>query len=161
VAGSVTVSRHARVPPERIWACLADPYSFARWVAGTFRIRSADASWPAPGAELHHSWGIWPVQVRDRTTVIAADPPRRLVLEARARPVGAVRAEIRVLTEPGGARVVLCEDLVEGWGARWPGLGRIVQYLRNRRSVRRLAVLAECSQNDAPRTRSATRARRR
>jgi hypothetical protein len=130
-------------------------------VAGTFRIRSADASWPAPGAELHHSWGIWPVQVRDRTTVIAADPPRRLVLEARARPVGAVRAEIRVLTEPGGARVVLCEDLVEGWGARWPGLGRIVQYLRNRRSVRRLAALAECSQNDAPRTRSATRARRR
>ena len=161
MAGAVTVSCHARVSPERVWACLADPYSFAEWVAGTSRIRSADASWPAPGAELHHSWGVWPVKVRDHTTVIAADPPRRLLLEARARPAGAVHAEIRVLTEPGGAHVVLYEDLIEGWGVRWPRLGRIVQYLRNRRSVRRLAALAERSQDGASRPGLAARARRR
>jgi uncharacterized protein YndB with AHSA1/START domain len=161
VAGSVTVSRHARVPPERIWACLADPYSFAEWVAGTSRIRAADASWPSPGSQLHHNWGIWPVWVNDRTTAISSDPPRRLVLTARARPLGIVQAELHITSEADGARIVLYEDLLEGWGTRVPRLARVIQYLRNRRSVRRLALVAQRSQARARRPGSDTRASRR
>jgi uncharacterized protein YndB with AHSA1/START domain len=161
VAGSVTVSRRARVPPERIWACLADPYSFVEWVAGTSRIRAADASWPSPGSQLHHSWGIWPVRVNDRTTVVSSDPPRRLVLTARARPLGVVRAELHITTEADGARIVLYEDLLEGWGTRIPGPARVIQYLRNRRSVRRLALVAQRPQARARRASSVTRATRR
>lgn len=136
------VERVVEAPVERVWAFLAEPKSYAGWVSGTSRIRHADRNWPAVGAQLHHCWGVGPLRVRDRTTVVAAEPPHRLVLLARARPVGVVRAEIAVTGQPDGTRIVLTEELLSGWALRLPRLSAIVQRLRNRRSVRRLATLA-------------------
>jgi hypothetical protein len=99
------------------------------------------------------------MRVNDHTTVVSCDPPTRLVLTARARPLGVVRAELRITAEARGARIELHEDLIEGWGTRMPWPSRLIQYLRNRRSVRRLAVVAERSE-DRDR-RSVTRASRR
>lgn len=139
---SVTVTREVSVPPERVWGCLADPRSFAHWVSGTARIRSADPDWPAVGSELHHHWGLlW--HVRDRTTVVESDAPHRLVLTARARPVGVVKAQLDITGDSRGARIALREDVLSGWAARSPRFSRWVQYLRNHRSVRRLARLVE------------------
>src|SRR5579875_2117223 len=42
---------------EDVWRVLADPYSYARWVYGTDRIRAADPQWPAVGSRLHHGLG--------------------------------------------------------------------------------------------------------
>lgn len=136
------VERVVVAPVERVWAFLADPESYAGWVSGTSRIRRADRNWPEVGAQLHHCWGVGPLRVRDRTTVVAAEPPHRLVLLARARPVGVVRAEIEATAQPAGTRIVLTEQLLSGWATRWPRVSGLVQQLRNRRSVRRLAALA-------------------
>lgn len=139
---SAAVEQAVDVPVERVWSFLADPESYAGWVSGTSQIRYADRRWPAVGAQLHHCWGIGPLRVRDRTTVVAAEPPHRLVLLARARPVGVVRAAIDVVAQADGARIVITEELLSGWAVRFPWLSGIVQSLRNRRSVRRLAALA-------------------
>lgn len=139
---SAAVEQMVGAPVERVWAFLADAESYAGWVSGTSQIRHADPCWPAVGAQLHHCWGIGPLRVRDRTTVVAAEPPHRLVLVARARPVGVVRAEIAVAAQAGEARIVLTEELLSGWAVRLPRLSGIVQRLRNRRSARRLAALA-------------------
>ena len=121
---------------------LADPWSWSRWVSGSRRIRDADPDWPAPGSRLFHRWGPGPLQVRDHTTVSAAEPPNQLVVEARARPWGDVRAEIRLTADGSGTVVSLREDAVSGLVARLPRLGQIVQRRRNQRSVDNLAALA-------------------
>lgn len=140
---SVGVTRLVSVPPERVWDLLADPHSFAGWVAGTARIISADPDWPTVGSRLHHRWGLPLWHMRDHTTVIESDAPHRLVLTARARPLGVVRAELDVALVDGGSRIALHETVLSGWAARLPWLSRPVQYLRNHRSVRRLARLVE------------------
>ena len=139
----VRVSSHCAAPVEDVWRLLADPTSYARWVSGTAEIRDADSRWPAPGARLHHRFGPWPLRRPDHTTVVASDPPRRIVLAARARPFGIVHAEITVTPDGAGSRVELCERMVGGLGARWPRLGRAVQRPRNRRSLELLIELAE------------------
>ena len=128
---------------EDVWQVLADPYSYARWVHGTARIRAADPSWPAPGSRLQHTFGPRPWRVRDMTTVLQAQPPRRLVLAAHARPLGTVTAEIVLSAEPDGTRIVLRENLRTGLGALLPRAGRAVQCHRLRRSVRALAALSQ------------------
>ena len=138
--------RHARTttaPVAAVWAWLADPNSYAAWVSGTVEIRRADPAWPAPGAQLHHRFGPWPWRRADRTTVLACDPQARLVLLAAARPWGVARVELTLLPLATGARVVLCEQLVDGPGRRFPLLGWAVQWLRNRRSLARLVRLVE------------------
>jgi len=132
---------------EDVWRVLADPYSYARWVYGTDRIRAADPQWPAVGSRLHHAFGprLW--RVRDTTTVLDAEPPRRIVLAARARPLGSVTAEVVVAHDQDGSRIVLREKLRGGWGAVLPRIGRAVQRHRLRRTVQALAAL---SRRDSP-----------
>jgi uncharacterized protein YndB with AHSA1/START domain len=126
------------VPPERVFAVLADPETYACWVVGSHSIRSADATWPAPGSKLHHRVGVGPFTLNDSTEVLEADPPRRLVLQARARPLGSARVAMeegpgdlfsRLLHNPLADRL----------------LGR-----RNDESLRRLGELAGAGE-DAPR----------
>jgi uncharacterized protein YndB with AHSA1/START domain len=126
-----------------VWHCLADPHSYARWVSGTAEVRAADPRWPAGGTRLHHRFGPWPLRFRDHSTVLACEPPQRLVLAASARPFGVVHVEVLVRAEGSGARITLSERMIGGLGARWPRLGRAVQVPRNRRSLRLLVGLAE------------------
>jgi uncharacterized protein YndB with AHSA1/START domain len=69
---------HVEATPEVVFAVLADPRSFARWVVGSRKIRAADPDWPAPGATFDHAVGIGPLVIADGTTVRAADRPHRL-----------------------------------------------------------------------------------
>jgi hypothetical protein len=62
-----------------------------------------DDSWPAPGARFHHTVGAGPLKISDSTSVVALDPPRLLVLEARAGFLG--KALVRFeLDDLGGDR---------------------------------------------------------
>jgi hypothetical protein len=82
--------------------------------------------------------------IHDTTTVLESDPPRRLVLEARARPLVIARVDIRLEPEDGGTLVVLDETATGGLlGALPREVSDTPIYLRNRETVRRLKRLAE------------------
>lgn len=97
--------RTVKASPEQIWAVLADPYTYGHWVVGTKDIRTADGTWPEQGSTLQHTSGLGPLNLKDNTKVIESDPPRRLVLEARGRPLGIARIEIGL--EPQGSSTVV------------------------------------------------------
>jgi hypothetical protein len=139
----VQVTGRTRADVACVWACLADPYSYASWVSGTAAVRAADPSWPAPGARLHHRFGPWPFRVNDYSEVVESQPPFRLVLEAHAWPLAVVRAEVTLSRRGCGTDVRLREDLLRGLGARMRPVGERVQLWRNRRSLTRLLALAE------------------
>ena len=95
-----TNRRFIPTPPETVWRVLADPESYAYWVVGSKRIRAADPSWPAAGSRFHHTVGFGPFTVDDHTESVADEPPRRLELRAKARPLGL--AEVILELEPAG-----------------------------------------------------------
>ena len=97
---AATVRRRMPVAPEDVWSVLADGWSFGTWVVGACRIRSVDSDWPAAGTGIEHSVGAWPALLDDHTVVEESDPPRGLVLHARARPLG----EAKVPPADGGGR---------------------------------------------------------
>ncbi len=140
----MSVSRVVRVSPERAWTELTDAWVYTSWVVGATHIRDVDASWPEPGSKLHHTVGPWPLTIKDFTTVVEADPPRRLVLNARAWPVGEARIEITLEPVPDGTEVTMAEWPVRGPGAwgRNPLMDALLR-ARNRESLGRLAALAE------------------
>lgn len=131
-------------PPERVFAVLSDPESYADWVVGSHSIRDADPSWPAVGARFHHRVGVGPLTVNDHTEVLEVDPPRRIVLRARARPLGTARVEILLAPREGGTHVTMIE--VAGDPISRLALNRLTDPLvhrRNRESLRRLRRMSE------------------
>ena len=138
------VRRVVGAPPEAVWRVLADGWSYSSWVVGTARIRSVDPEWPAIGSRIHHSFGTWPLLIDDHTRVLSEDPGRSLELRARGWPAG--EAQIRIELRPAGGRceVLITEDAVSGPGALVPPVVRQpLIALRNRETIRRLAMIAE------------------
>jgi uncharacterized protein YndB with AHSA1/START domain len=130
--------------PDRVFGVLADAWTYERWVVGCKQIRDVDDGWPAPGATFYHSVGIGPLTVRDTTTVIESDPPRRVVLRARARPAGVARVEIDLAEAGGGTEVAMREQPISGPPARLHNpLQDLLIERRNAESLRRLKQLAE------------------
>jgi uncharacterized protein YndB with AHSA1/START domain len=131
------------VPPERVFAVLADPSSYAYWVVGSDAVRDADATWPAPGAKLHHRVGVGPFKLNDNTEVLEADPPRRLVLQARARPLGTARVVLELEADGGGTRVTMVEEPGDRFSRLLhnPLADRLLAW-RNDEALRRLGELA-------------------
>ena len=130
------------VPPATVFELLADGERHAEWVVGAKRIRAVDGSWPTPGSRLHHTVGVGPLEVKDSTSVIDVDPPRRLLLEARFRPVGRACIDLQVGHHPEGSLVRIDEQLLKA--RQW--VKRLVHPLirvRNARALRRLRELLE------------------
>ncbi len=75
-----TSRRQIDVPPERVWAVLADPDSYAHWVVGSRDTRDADPRFPAEGTSFHHTVALGPIDLEDETEVVESDAPHRLVL---------------------------------------------------------------------------------
>jgi uncharacterized protein YndB with AHSA1/START domain len=137
-----TTTRDIPASPERVWAVLADPRSYAEWVVGAARIRGFDGSWPARGARFHHSVGVWPLHIRDTTSVLESDPPRRLVLRARARPLGHARIEFTLTASELGTRLVMTEEVTSPLASRAKRLLDPLIHSRNTEGLRRLESLA-------------------
>jgi uncharacterized protein YndB with AHSA1/START domain len=132
------------VPPARVFAVLSDPESYADWVVGSHDIRDADANWPAVGSRFHHRVGTGPLTVNDHTEVLQVDPGHRLVLRARARPVGTAQVEIVLEARDGGTHVTMTE--VAGDPLSKLSLNRLTGPLvrhRNVESLRRLRRITE------------------
>jgi len=139
------VARTVQAPPDRVFAVLADGWSYSDWVVGTVHIRDVDAAWPAPGAELHHKAGPWPLSLHDSSTVLDCAPGERLRLKAGLWPLGAAEVDIRLapLTD-GTTRVVIEETFTDG-PLSWVQnkLNDLVLHRRNVETLRRLADIAE------------------
>src|SRR3954469_1215388 len=117
------MARNARridASPERVFEVLASGWLYPSWVVGASRIRAVDDAWPANGAELHHSFGVWPLLINDKTVLLEWDPPRRAVLQAHGWPIGEARVTIEVRPQGRASIVRLTEDAVEGPGRMVP-----------------------------------------
>jgi hypothetical protein len=137
-------ARVMRCSPAEVFAVLADGWLYPSFVVGTSRMREVDAAWPSPGSRLHHSFGVWPAVIDDRTEVIEADPPSRLVLRARGWPIGEARVSFEISRRGERARVVAREEASAGPG-RWvprPVMEPLMQ-VRLRETLRRLSFAAE------------------
>lgn len=138
------VAQEVEATPDEVWAVLADGWLYPLWVVGATRMREVGDAWPAEGARIHHSVGVWPLVIDDHTEVLEADEGRRLRLQARAWPGG--EAEVILHLEPRGDGTVVTieEDLVAGPARLMPAPARsLLLKIRNRETLRRLAWLAE------------------
>ena len=131
-------------PIENVFTVLADPECYAHWVVGASEVRSYDGDWPRAGSTFHHTQGKWPLTVKDTTSVLEAEPNRRIVLEVRTRPLVVAKVELELTPENGGTRVRMSELPTGGLLRRVhnPALD-LLTHLRNARGLDRLARLAE------------------
>jgi uncharacterized protein YndB with AHSA1/START domain len=128
--------------PEQVWAVLADPSKYGDWVVGAKEVRFSEGNWPATHARFHHTVGVWPFRLRDETTVLESDRPRRLVLQAKVRPIGLAHIELSLAASPTGTEVTITE------GPSAPFVARITRrlfdpaiHIRNSEALRRLEEL--------------------
>jgi uncharacterized protein YndB with AHSA1/START domain len=131
-------------PCETIFEILSDPETYVQWEVGSSAILQTDSDWPEPGAMFEHTHGKWGVHLRDTTRVLEAEPPRRLVLEARVRPVTVAEVEFRLDPRAEGCNVTMVERTTGGLLRFTIGpLRDLALDLRNREMLRRLRRLAE------------------
>ena len=135
---------HIETPPERVFAVLADWRSYGDWVVGSRFIRGADPGFPAVGTRFHHQVGVGPLHLNDHTKVIEVDQPRKLILKAKARPLGTAVVDLTLEPENGGTRVVMREDPGDTLSAFvFNPLTHLLVRGRNTESLDRLKRLAE------------------
>jgi hypothetical protein len=130
--------------PDRIFAVLADGWSYASWVVGAAHIRDVDPGWPAVGSKVYHRVGPWPLHLDDQSTVRAVEKDRLLDLDAQLWPLGSARVRLELVpVGPAKTRVCMAELLTSGVGRLLP---RAVQApllrARNTEALRRLDDIA-------------------
>ena len=139
-----TTEKLIDAPAENVFRVLADPESYAHWVVGSNEVRAYDEDWPRVGSTFHHTQGKWPLTVKDTSSVLEADPGRRLVLEVRTRPFVVAKVELDLTEENRKTRVRMVESPTGGVlkPLNNPVL-ELLTHLRNKRGLSRLARLAE------------------
>jgi uncharacterized protein YndB with AHSA1/START domain len=139
------VSRTTTATPEQVFSVLSAPPTYAYWVVGSRSIEGHDPGWPAPCTRFEHTQGRWPVVVHDETESAGSDPPRRLEMIVKARPLLVARVVLELTPSGTGTRIGMEEAPMSGLLApfvRTPP-GSALTRLRNRVSLRRLSRLAE------------------
>jgi hypothetical protein len=141
------MSRNVRVlrcTPEDVFEVLGDGWLYPSWVVGASRMREVDETWPMAGAELHHSVGVWPALINDKTVVEEFVPSRLMVMRARGWPVGEARVRFEVKPRDEQAVVRIQEEAIAGPATLVPRvLMDILLHWRNAETLHRLAYLAE------------------
>lgn len=132
-----------RAAPEEVFAVLRDPTRYGDWVVGTEKTVPGDGRWPEPGSDLRYSTA-GPIRLRDRTIVVHADEPRRLVLRSKASPLPDADIVIDVAAEGDGTRVRMEERPAHPVVNLLLGpLGHFLLARRNHVALARLQRLAE------------------
>jgi hypothetical protein len=141
------MSRNVRVlhcTPEDVFEVLSDGWLYPVWVVGASRMREVDETWPMAGAELHHSFGVWPALIDDKTIVEQFVPGKMMVMRARGWPIGEARVTIDVKPRGDECVVRIQEEAIAGPGRFVPeALMDIGLHWRNNETLHRLAYLAE------------------
>jgi hypothetical protein len=143
---SVSITeRIVSAPADRVFAVLADGWSYSDWVVGTTHIRDVDPAWPQPGSRLHHKAGPWPMSIKDRSESLECEQDRMLLLKVHLWPLGAgeVRFTLDALDEQA-TRVSMQEHFTDGplVGVR-NKVGDVLLHYRNAEALSRLADIAE------------------
>jgi uncharacterized protein YndB with AHSA1/START domain len=139
-----TNSRVIKTVPDKVWDVLADGWLYPVWVVGATRMRDVDRSWPAEGAKLHHSAGVWPLVINDNSEVLECEPGRFLRLRARGWPLGEAEVAITLTASGSNTLVEIKEKAVSGPGALVPEpVENVLIGFRNNETLRRLAFVAE------------------
>jgi uncharacterized protein YndB with AHSA1/START domain len=149
-----TIDRLMPVPPEAVWAALADPDGYGYWVVGSKEVRDADADWPEPGSRFHHTVGFGPLEIKDHTVSLAAERPKLLRMRAKARPLGTATVTLALMPEGTGTRVQMTETpdgIVATLLAGNPIADRLIA-ARNEKSLQRLERLARDRSAQRPAT---------
>lgn len=137
-------SKDVAASPEAVFAVLANGWLFPVWVVGASRMRDVDDHWPAVGAKIYHSVGVWPALINDSTSLLEWDPPRRAVLQARLWPVGEATVALDVEPTEVGCLVTMTEVPSSGPLAMVPRPAADLPIkVRNVETLTRLAYLAE------------------
>lgn len=141
------MSRNVRVlhcTPDDVFEVLCDGWLYPSWVVGASRMREVDDAWPAVGSELHHSVGVWPLLIDDKTVVEQFVSGRTIVMRARGWPIGEARVTIDVKPRGDECVVRIQEEAIAGPGRFVPApLADIPLHWRNDETLHRLAYLAE------------------
>jgi uncharacterized protein YndB with AHSA1/START domain len=130
--------------PSEVFAALANPTNYGDWVVGSDTIRDADPTWPKVGSRFHHRVGFGFLKVNDHTEVLEVEPPHRLVMHARARPLGTAKVTMQLTGRDGGTDVTMTE--VAGDRLSRLALNRLTDpliHLRNLEALRRLKRIVE------------------
>jgi uncharacterized protein YndB with AHSA1/START domain len=130
--------------PDEVFAALANPENYGDWVVGSETVRDADRTWPKVGSRFHHRIGIGLLKVSDYTEVLEVEPPHRLVMHAKARPLGTAKVTMLLAERDGETEVTM----IEAAGDRLSSLAlnRLTDpliHLRNVESLRRLKRIVE------------------
>jgi uncharacterized protein YndB with AHSA1/START domain len=136
--------------PDRVFDVLVDPRTYPAWLIGADHVRAVDAGWPTPGSRFHHTVGVWPLHVHDRSEVLEVERPRRLRLAVRATAM--VRAVVTITLRGDATGTTICLEEEPAV----PVIGEVVRpvldpltHVRNHASLRRLARLLEAD-NPSP-----------
>jgi uncharacterized protein YndB with AHSA1/START domain len=137
-------------PPEAVFDVLSDADSYEFWVVGAKEIRGSDPGFPKPGTRFYHTVGLGPLTLRDHSTVVELDPPRRLVLEAGLRSLGSALVTLDLHSEGTGSRIVMTERPASGLPLRIGlRLGNVLLRGRNFLSLEQLKELVESRRGQA------------
>jgi len=108
---------------------------------GDVHVETVEGTWPEVGAVLHHTQML---VLHDTTEVRESEPPRRLLLEARARPLVVAMVSVTLEPDRDGTRTILEEWPVAGLAAAVPGfIADELIHLRNHEAAKRLKRLTE------------------
>jgi len=145
IESSLTVKRDTEASRERVWAVIADGWTYSQWVVGNSRMRAVDPNWPQVGSSIRHSVGVWPLLLDDLTVVQECVPKRELVLLAKGRPLGKARITIRLFDIIGGGCRIEMSEVPVGAPMGWvpQRLALAAAFPRNRECTWRLAAIAE------------------
>ncbi|MGE0507073.1 MAG: SDR family NAD(P)-dependent oxidoreductase, partial [Solirubrobacterales bacterium] len=146
---------HIAAPPERVFAALSDPQRYPDWVVGSAAIERQDPDFPAPGTRFHHRVGMRPLALADYTEAVAVEPPRRLALKAKARPLGTADITLELTARAGGTEVLMVEEPGDRLSALLAGnrVADLALRLRNAEALSRLKRSVEGRPLGPPRRR--------
>ncbi|MFO7292272.1 MAG: SRPBCC family protein [Actinomycetes bacterium] len=131
-------------PIETVFALLADPARYEEFVVGNSTIRSFDPDWPSEGATFHHSLGIKPFVVKDKSISLATDHATYLVMETRMSVLGASITAFELSPTGAGTKIEIFEEAISGpFAWLWSRPVDALLDWRNRRLLERLCRLAE------------------
>jgi NAD(P)-dependent dehydrogenase (short-subunit alcohol dehydrogenase family)/uncharacterized protein YndB with AHSA1/START domain len=136
---------HIEAPPERVFSVLSVPERYPEWIVGAAAVVRTEGDFPAPGSRFWHRVGPRRLALYDQTEVRAVEPPRRIELKAKARPLGTADVVIELAARAGGTDVLLVETPGDRLSALVVAnrLGEAALRIRNAESLARLKRIVE------------------
>jgi short-subunit dehydrogenase/uncharacterized protein YndB with AHSA1/START domain len=146
---------HIEAPRKEIFAVLVEAERYPDWVVGAAAVKEHDDEFPAVGSRFRHQVGLRPFALSDHTEVIDVDPPRRIALKAKARPLGTANIVIELDERAGGTDIFMRESPGDRLTALLAGnrVADIALQLRNAEALSRLKRMVEKRPTGSPRRR--------